>query len=179
MKVPAAVGRFDTKLFPLRALLDTGIWLRAFHWQEDENTALCIDLVTALSFSGCRMLMAAPTLAELLRGDPKRKSPRGKGIVPVAFDTKAAEELQSLVAPFVNTQPGDGVRLKFDQMIVACAVRWQAEHVVHLDGRLQKHCPKAVGRIIFKKPEDYMPAILAKIEASKAADAKTADSSVP
>lgn len=171
-KVPEAVARFDTTLFPERALLDTGIWLRVFHWEQDADSQLCIDLVTALSFTNCRMLMSAPTLAELLRADDGRKVPRTRSIVPVPFDTKAAEELQLLVAPWKNTTPGEGVRLKFDQMIVACAVRWGAQHIIHLDNRLRNSAPRAEAKVAFRKPADYMPALLAGIEASKLAEAK-------
>lgn len=166
--VPKAVSRFEAKMLPQRPLLDTNIWLRAFGFETDSygpRVKLCKDLVETLEHFGRRMMIATASIAEILRYDPGRRIPKTKSIIAVPFDRKAAEELQKIVAPFKNTVPGHGNRLKFDQMIVATAQRHGADCIVAIDDDLKTSCPNAT--INFRRPSDFLPPIDAQIERDK------------
>lgn len=134
--VPQGVSKFDAARLPDRPLLDTGVWLRALGWAHDPEK-LCASFVGALELHEKRRLMAAPTLSELLRGDPKRVVPNGKGIVRVAFDGPAAERLGRVATAEWLGQFPDGIRrgIKYDALIAAtgrqasasCLVSWDED----------------------------------------------------
>lgn len=155
--VPENVSRFDEKKLPKVALLDTTIWLRALGWADDE-TASCVSFVEAMIHHERRLLIAAPTISELIRGDVTRKVPNRKGIVPVAFDINAAETLGRLAPKaWLSTFPeGERTFIKFDALIVACAKRWGAECVISIDTKqTMKKVADAAG-LPLSDPEDYL-----------------------
>jgi hypothetical protein len=105
-----------------------------------------------------QMLLATPIIAEVLRGQPQ-PIPRTKSLIPVAFDSRAAEilglEIPVEVLRSESTRTGHSrTYLKYDAMIVACAKRWAAECIVALDGDhgvLAQHV-----RIPVSHPRDFL-----------------------
>jgi predicted nucleic acid-binding protein len=125
---------FDTALLPQSPLLDTTVWLRAFGWQSDQDTVLCSEFVAAMLGQQRKMMMAAPTLSELIRGDASRVIPHTSKIVLVAFDRVAATKLGSIATrDWLTTVSGLKTAIKFDCLIAACAVRGNADSLVSLD----------------------------------------------
>ena len=131
--VPIAVDAL-----PERCLVDTGVLIRALRQRSDDEAPACVAFFDAMvSSSGRRMLVAAPTVAEMLRGNPQ-PLPRTRSLLVVPFDSRAAELLGT-------EMPVDVLRvhrahdqlplsyLKYDAMIVACARRWEADCIVALD----------------------------------------------
>ncbi|MGB1274795.1 MAG: hypothetical protein ACPG77_03510, partial [Nannocystaceae bacterium] len=85
-----------------------------------------------------QILIAAPTLAEVLRGNPKTKIPSTRSIRVIPFDRKAAELLgHKLPVTLTKTAAKESgfshTYFKYDAMIVACAKRWGAEVIIALD----------------------------------------------
>jgi predicted nucleic acid-binding protein len=127
----------DHGLLPARCLVDTGVLIRALSQFDDKQAAVCRDFFDAMVACGKQMLLAAPVIAEVLRGRPQ-PLPRTKSLIPVAFDSRAAEilGLEIPVAVLRSESPKSGhsrTYLKYDAMIVACAKRWAAECIVALD----------------------------------------------
>lgn len=92
--------------------------------------------------NGRQILIAAPSLAEMIRQEGKDPAiPRRRGVEVVAFDDRAAVELGRRFPERVLLLEHQGSRLpksyiKCDAMIVACAIRHRATHLVTLDGAL-------------------------------------------
>jgi len=113
----------------------------------------------AMIDAGHRLLIAAPTIAEILRkqGQPM---PRYKGIEIVAFDLKAAE-LWGERMPFANLieAPAKGGLgkdyWKYDAMIMACVIRGKAAVFVTLDADCHKLAQGAKIRVAH--PNERMP----------------------
>ena len=135
-------GRMDVPIaldaLPGRCLVDTGVLIRALGQRSDDETPACIDFFNAMVGShGKRMLIAAPTVAEMLRGNP-RPLPRTRSLLVVPFDLQAAKLLgMEMPVEVLRVHRGHDQLplsyLKYDAMIVACARRWEAECIVALD----------------------------------------------
>lgn len=130
----------DPSKLPGRALIDTGLLTRAMgDLPPDEFTPNCKDFYEAMLANGRDLLIAAPTVAEIIRKDGKRQIPRTARIEVVAFDAVAAEILGRRmpmdVLKTIRDQLGtDLTHLKYDALIVACAARYKADCIVALDG---------------------------------------------
>lgn len=128
----------DASLLPEKCLLDTGVLIRALGQRSDSDASACQAFFDAMVASnGKRMLVAAPTVAEMLRGHPQ-PLPRTRSLLVVPFDLRAAELLGTeMPIEVLKTQRIDTnlplSYLKYDAMIVACAKRWDAECIVALD----------------------------------------------
>ncbi|PRQ07838.1 type II toxin-antitoxin system VapC family toxin [Enhygromyxa salina] len=128
----------DPESLPARCLVDTGVLIRSLGQFEDEHTQVCRAFFEQMIVKGQRMLVAAPSIAEMLRGQPQ-PLPRTKSLIPVAFDSRAAEVL-GLEIPVAVLRSESSITghsrtyLKYDAMIVACAKRWGATCIVALDG---------------------------------------------
>lgn len=108
--------------------------------------------------SGGRILIAAPTIAEYLRDGTRKSLPRIRGIETVPFDEVAADllarQLPAAVIKQVHQESGLAYDyIKYDAMIVACALRHRADHFVTLDRR-QTGLATRVGLKTFR-PSDY------------------------
>lgn len=84
------------------------------------------------------ILIAAPSLAEMIRQEGKDSFPRRRGVEVVAFDDRAAQELGRRFPERVLQLERQTTKLpkhyiKYDALIVACAVRHKATHIVTLD----------------------------------------------
>ncbi|HEY4242691.1 MAG TPA: type II toxin-antitoxin system VapC family toxin [Kofleriaceae bacterium] len=127
---------------PPRALVDTGVVLRAFGSYPDEaHSAACRAFVEAMLAAQHELLIAAPTIAEILRGDA-RPVPRIEGVVVVPFDDEAAVWIGTrLPMPALKklAEPGlTSTHLKYDALIVGCAGRQDVDCIVSLDRGIHK-----------------------------------------
>jgi predicted nucleic acid-binding protein len=114
------------------------------------------------------ILIAAPTLAETLRGGTKVQMVRGVEVI--SFDRRAGE-LLGLGLPFPaikQVQVTAGLpltHLKFDSLIMACAVRGQADVLVTYDrgiAKLQASADPAVfGKLRIVTPDHFQVATAA------------------
>lgn len=148
--------RFDPKLIPGQIALDTGIVLRAMG-HEDDKTNLCAEFVRELVNCRVEIQVAAPVIAEVIRGDVKRTPQSMPGIVVTAFDDIAAIKCGQLFpVATLNSKVGNKppAVLKYDAMIIACAVRWGAKHLVSFDAELRKKATSA--GVAGKEPSDYL-----------------------
>lgn len=147
----------DTSRLQDRSLLDSTILIAAWSERKDPAREACIALVSEMENLGHEMLVAAPTIAELLRGDQALELPRRKSFVPVAFDTKAAEilgrELPKSVLQRVKDESGRNYQyVKYDAMIAACAKRHNASCIISTDLDMPK-LAKTLGLACFT-PDD-------------------------
>ena len=107
------------------------------------------------------ILIAAPSAAELIRRSPKTAIPRTRQVFVVAFDRTAAEILGERFPPTVLTVHRDESAaraplhyIKYDAMIVACAVRHRANVLISCDADQRKLAAK-VG-LSAAVPSDYL-----------------------
>src|SRR5258705_8150032 len=84
----------DPRKLPSRALIDTGVLTRALDdLLPDAKASVCKEFYNAMLSQGHEILIAAPTIAEIIRKDGNRTVPRTRQIEVVAFDDVAAEIL--------------------------------------------------------------------------------------
>ena len=147
----------DPKKLPRRALIDTGVLIRALDKSmTDKDVPACRDFWEAMLNHDRRILISAPTMAEFLRKPrPVTDLPREKQVEFLAFDVPTALILgQQFPSDVLKKLTSDGTtvtHLKYDAMIVACGLRWKADCLVHLDSDFEKLCHAV--KIDAKKPE--------------------------
>lgn len=140
----------DPKLLPKRALIDTGVFIRALgEHPTDPRSPDCKDFVAAMVASGNDALVAAPSLAEMIRGMPVPQLPATGSIITVPFDDQAAVVLGTVFPPSVLKQiaakSGQSLTyLKYDALIGACAVRHKADFLITIDGGFTAQVPKSL-----------------------------------
>jgi hypothetical protein len=105
------------------------------------------------------VLIAAPSFAELLRGQPPTHPPRTQYVQVVAFDARAAEIVGREFPPdallTLSKKLGGPLQyIKFDTMIVACARRYGAQHVVSTDQGVRALASR-IG-LTARVPSDYL-----------------------
>lgn len=140
-----------TKL-PSSALLDSGVLIRALGERSEEpQSANCLRLLRDMEEANRRIYVAAPTIAEIERNQtqgPPPSLPISRNIVVVPFDREAAR-LLALHFPWevIKGESDEQVRsrrcIKYDAMIVACALRIKAASLVSLDAGMRKLCAQA------------------------------------
>lgn len=155
-----AAIEIDPGKLPQRALLDTGVVIRALGDRPgDTSSQACEAFWSAMLENDRQIVIASPTIAEMIRQDGgKRGIPRRRGVEVVAFDDRAAE-LLGLALPFAVLQatikatglPKDYI--KYDALIAACAKRYRATHIIALDGDYTGLAAKLA--LLCKKPEDF------------------------
>jgi predicted nucleic acid-binding protein len=153
------VTEFDDDLLPPRsALLDTGVFMRAIGERVDARSALCADLLRRLIERKVRVLVAAPTIAEIIRGNASALPHTTAGIEVVDFDGKAAVLCGELypAADVAGTADETATKLKFDAMIVACAKRHNAGHLISLDDKMVTRANER--ELEAHDPHDYLRA---------------------
>lgn len=128
----------DSRRLPVRALIDSGLVTRAMgDLAPDAETPICKEFYQEMLAHGRELLIAAPTIAEVMRQDGRRNIPRVLGIEVVSFDDQAAQLLGRMFPASVlkSLKRGDTTltHLKYDALIMACAVRHQADCVVAID----------------------------------------------
>jgi predicted nucleic acid-binding protein len=155
---------------PKRVLVDTGVLLRWLKPKFDSKASACAELVDALLHANRDVLIAAPTIAEILRFGGGSDVPHRRGLIVVPFDDVAARVLGRSVPIDVLDQlkASTGVSktmLKYDAMIVACAVRHRAEVVVSLDSDCvslgQKFPIRVTSPVTLLDPQPLLPHVAA------------------
>ncbi|MGZ3459846.1 MAG: type II toxin-antitoxin system VapC family toxin [Archangium sp.] len=119
------------------------------------------------------ILIAAPTLGECLRGG--HKVPLVRNVEVISFDRPAAELLGTglpmSVLKQLKSQGGPPLtHLKFDALIMACAVRGRADHLVTYDPDMAKLQADAITGD-FKKLQIVTPAFFQTTPATTVAAA--------
>ena len=161
---------FDVKRLPNRALCDTGFWIRALGDRpNDVRTPDAAGFFKAMVEHGREMLMATPSLAELIRGNPSIAVPSTQSVIVVPFDRKAAEELGRKFAPSVIKQQKlktgyEKAYIQYDAMIVACATRHKADCIIAFDNNIFEDNESLT--IPVRNVRDFMLPIMARIDAA-------------
>jgi predicted nucleic acid-binding protein len=149
----------DVAKLPQRALFDTGVVIRALGERSDDvRSPACEALWNAMLDNGRQILIGAPSLAEMIRQQGRNSFPRRKGVEVVAFDDRAAFELGQRFPEKILNLERDSTNLpkhylKYDAMIVACAIRHRATHLVTLDGPMTGFAKAAGIKIVH--PEHF------------------------
>lgn len=149
----------DPKKLPASMLIDTTVALRGFGaCGDDPRSPVCVALVDACIKHGTSLLIAAPTIAEIRRGGATRPVPRVSHVEVVAFDEKAANDLAKLPIEFLKEfSAKEGLPLtyvKYDALIIACAVRYEAGCFVCLDEKQHRLAKNAGVRALM--PESFL-----------------------
>jgi predicted nucleic acid-binding protein len=150
----------DSGRLPGRALLDTGVLIRAIgKRRHDEEARACHMFVDAMIEAGRTILVAAPSYAEMLRNEPPTDLPRMRQIVVVPFDQAAARILGSVWvhSTLVHERDRTGTPIayfKYDAMIASCAVRHRADVLVCIDHGLTSLAERA--KVTVAHPKDFL-----------------------
>ncbi len=129
----------DPELLPAVALIDTGVLIRALGERpNDPDTPECRAFVEAMVRHRREVLIAAPTLSEVLRFKRGQPAPTLEGIIVAAFDADAAIILgqkfpEDMLLEWQKKTQNPLAYYKYDALIVACAMKWQADCIVALD----------------------------------------------
>lgn len=153
----------DLSQLPDRCLMDTGVLIRALRQQQTPETEACEAFFKAMVSERKTILIAAPSLAELLRSKPDTKAPISRSVMVVPFDHRAAEILaENLPWKLQKTRAAEEnvsrAYIKYDAMIAACAKRWNATVIISIDGDHRK-LAKDLG-IESRSPDSYRMAQL-------------------
>jgi predicted nucleic acid-binding protein len=147
----------DARGLPRRLLLDSSVLIPALRRKKGDEP--CAELFEALVASKVETLIAAPTVAEMMKRKPPRSLPHVRTIEVVAFDQAAAMLLGGDRFPHVALtkfkEEGAGAvhYFKYDMLILACAVRHRAECIVTHD-RWQTKIASEIG-LPAKTAADY------------------------
>jgi predicted nucleic acid-binding protein len=120
-------------------LIDTNVFLRSFGDRpNDPASPACKAFVDAMLAARRDVLLAAPSVAEILRFKRGTQLPVMDRFVVVPFDDDAARILgmkfpEELLLEWARKTNNPRHYYKYDAMIVACAVRWSARCMVALD----------------------------------------------
>jgi predicted nucleic acid-binding protein len=128
----------DESKLPLRAAFDTSV-LVASRKDAEANYAVCKAIWESMLKGGRYILIPAPALAEFVRNPDSKPPPRVDRVEIVAFDELAAIRMGTFPPVAVTATPDyPKAVLKFDAMIVACAIRHRADALISLDEKQRK-----------------------------------------
>lgn len=134
-----------TRHYPRRPLVDSSVLIAAWTERRVEPAREdCIAFLDGVEASDGVILVAAPTIAELLKGQQALDLPRRRSIVPVPFDRRAAQilgkEFPAHVLQTLRDEAGrpSGAHFKYDALIVACAKSANADCIISLDEHLPR-----------------------------------------
>lgn len=155
----------DLAALPGRALFDSSVAIPALRRGPGDRP--CADLLDAMIDTRREVIIAAPTLAEILRGDPDADLPRTRFVRIVAFDQLAAHELGIRFPATVLKQWRDATGavldyFKYDAMIVATASRHRVDAFITRDDR-QAAFAASVGLTV-RSPDSFKPPQLSLLE---------------
>jgi predicted nucleic acid-binding protein len=160
MKGAGEPQEVDPGRLPDSALLDTTVMIRALGDRpNDPRAPLCASLFAKMVQIGKRVLVAAPTVAEMMRSSQQTMPPRSRYVEIVPFDLSAAMMLaDKLPLSVLKTLKEQGLGpltyLKYDALIVACAIRHKADCLVTLDKTMGKLAEQA--ELPCKTPSDFL-----------------------
>jgi predicted nucleic acid-binding protein len=148
----------DLNKLPFRALLDSGVLMRALGDRpEDPDAPICKEFWDKMLFRNNDIYIAAPTVTEVTRSSkyPALTIPSVELVTVVAFDRLAADILakkypQPVTKNLCNGLPIDYIR--YDAMIAACADRYRAT-LITLEVTLTRVAKEA--GIACARPHDF------------------------
>ncbi len=156
----------DPLRIPHRVMIDTGVLIRALEYASHENdprAAVCRAFwTTALRRTTAQMLIAAPSVTELLIKPNHEPIPLTRRVQVVSFDGTAARMLaEAFRGAVFQSMRGEFAKdaIRYDCLIAACARKHGAMALVSLDTKLMRRACEAVG-VRYCTPWDFRrPAI--------------------
>lgn len=153
-----SLDAIDPDKLPESVLIDSSVLLPALGRTRKTDDPQSRPLFDALIEHKRRILIAAPSAAEFYRCSSNGEIPRTPFVEIAAFDALAAELLgkkfpKDILVQFKGRTGAPMNYIKYDAMIVACAVRHRAAAFVSTDDQ-QRRMASAVGLIV-KAPSDY------------------------
>lgn len=164
---------YDIKKLPRRVACDTGFWIRALGDRpNDVRSPQATEFFQAMQQAGGEMLLPTPCLAELIRGNPSLKIPSTPSVIIIGFDRLAAVTLGKTFPPSVIKQQilatgYEKAFIQFDTMIVACAIRHNAECIITFDNPMSRMNYGTLVQVPFKDIRDFQLPIIASIHQAK------------
>lgn len=144
-------------------MLDTSIVIRGLLERDDgdDDTRLSVELWAGLlALQECEILIAAPTLAEIVRKRPDSAIRHMPRIDVVGFDRRAAEILGDdlpmdvLAALKAESDGATDACIKYDAMIAACAKRHRASALITINKDMANVARRLKGLVV-KHPREY------------------------
>ncbi len=164
----------ESDTLPTRPLADSGVWMRILGDRpKDPRTPAVLAFYRSMRAADRSILLPAPSLAELLFGQPLRGTPSVEGLEHVPFGRRAAEILGIEFPPAFFKVKSKGLErdlLKYDAMIAACAKASAADCIVTLNEQDFLEIGKKLGLRV-ANPREFEPGLLNIIEESKAQQA--------
>jgi predicted nucleic acid-binding protein len=151
----------DPDKLPARALIDTGVLIRALGQKSDDPRAkVCVAFWDEMIATKRQILIPAPTITEATRNTayPALAVPSVANVIVVAFDHRAAVICADKFPEQVirNEHKASGLfleYLRYDALILACAIRYDAI-LVTLEGPMSGLA--AAAGLTCKQPEDFV-----------------------
>jgi predicted nucleic acid-binding protein len=137
----------DLSGIPERVMVDTSFLVAARGPATEAYSAVCQDLWLELLRLGRHILIPAVALAEFMRRPPHSQPKRHARIEVVAFDERAAMALATRLPPWPALKKASGsprLVTKYDEMILASAIRHRADVLISLDDGLIKAAQHAM-----------------------------------
>jgi predicted nucleic acid-binding protein len=153
----------DRDPLPRRPLIDTGVLIRALGERPDDRySPICAGLFQDLLAASAEILIAAPSISEILRFGRSQPVPRYRLVQVVSFDERAADwlgnHLPEAVLESVKTLTGlPRHYIKYDALIVACAARHKADCIISLDKGMKRVCEALNPPMLCQTPLDLGP----------------------
>jgi predicted nucleic acid-binding protein len=129
-----------TSPYPRRPLVDSDVLIAAWTERRVEPAREdCLAFLEGVENNDGVILIAAPTVSELLKGSPSIEPPRRKSIEVVPFDRRAAwilgKDFPATALQKLRTAAGNpqGHYFKYDALIVACAKAAKADCLITLN----------------------------------------------
>jgi predicted nucleic acid-binding protein len=129
----------DPDRLPHAALVDSSVLIPALdRKRSDDEAEICRAFWDAMVAAKRRIVIAAPSISELLRGRPPTYVPRVPSVEIVPFDELAAITLGTVMPTHLLKRVRDKVHgplayYKHDALIVACGIRRKIDCIVTTD----------------------------------------------
>ncbi|WP_338052950.1 type II toxin-antitoxin system VapC family toxin [Pyxidicoccus trucidator] len=126
----------DLSGLPHRIMFDSSVLTRTRANSTAPHSELCQELFRELLRSGRHILIPAVALAEYMRRPPHDQPKRHSRVEVVAFDQDAAVDLATKLPnwPVIKMHTGTSRTVaKYDEMILASAIRHNAELLLCMD----------------------------------------------
>lgn len=151
----------DIFALPYRVMLDSSVLTITRLDSKHEEAPLCQAIYRELLKSGKVVLLPTPAIAEYIAAPPHVPPPRQRNVEVVAFDDKAAailgRDFPKRVFQARKEEGATGATVKYDAMIVACAIRGLAGALISRDHR-QLNLARDIGLDAYR-PSDIRPSV--------------------
>lgn len=125
----------DLSMLPKRVAVDTSFFIHTREGARQPGAEICAAVWAALTASPTEIVIPTPVLSEFVHKPPHAPPPRKRRIEIGAFDETAALEFGSgALRETWPKQAGYSKRaVKYDFLILACALRHGAEAIISTD----------------------------------------------